>query len=128
MGRGPICGQCAIAADPCCVQYSHPRRHSEKRQHRTHGCFDFQLRRGAVKPTLPLLFASLILAIMPAAHAQDETLNVPKSIEAGSAFSIQNAGSGEAALYIVGPGQVLKRTVQLGTSTYFPAGSICNAR
>jgi hypothetical protein len=80
-----------------------------------------------VKPTLPILFASLILAIASAAYAQDETLTVPRSIEAGSAFSIQNAGSGEAALYIVGPGQVLKRTVQLGTSTYFPAGSICNA-
>jgi hypothetical protein len=80
-----------------------------------------------VKLALPFLLASLILAIMPAAHAQDETLSVPRSIEAGSAFSIQNAGSGEAALYIVGPGQVLKRTVQLGTSTYFPAGSICNA-
>ena len=65
--------------------------------------------------------------MMQAAHAQDETLSVPKSIEAGSAFSIQNAGSGEATLYIVGPGQVLKRTVQLGTPTYFPAGSICNA-
>jgi len=80
-----------------------------------------------VKQTLPFLLAGLILAIMPVAHAQDETFNVPRSIEAGSAFSIQNAGSGEAALYIVGPGQVLKRTVQLGTSTYFPAGSICNA-
>jgi hypothetical protein len=80
-----------------------------------------------VKPTLILLVGSLILAVMQVAHAQDETLNVPKSIEAGSAFSIQNAGSGEATLYIVGPGQVMKRTVQLGTSTYFPAGSICNA-
>lgn len=80
-----------------------------------------------MKPTLTFLLVSLTVAIMPAAHAQDETLNVPRSIEAGSAFSIQNAGSGEAALYIVGPGQVLKRTVQLGTSTYFPAGSICNA-
>lgn len=80
-----------------------------------------------MKPTLILLVGSLILAVMQVAHAQDETLNVPKSIEAGSAFSIQNAGSGEATLYIVGPGQVMKRTVQLGTSTYFPAGSICNA-
>ena len=68
-----------------------------------------------------------MLAVMPSARAQDETLTVPRNIEAGSAFSIQNAGSGEATLYILGPGQVLKRTVQLGTSTYFPAGSIYNA-
>jgi len=80
-----------------------------------------------VKLTLTFLLGSLILAVMPAAHAQDEALNVPTSIEAGSAFSIQNAGSGEATLYIVGPGQVLKRTAQLGTPTYFPAGSVSNA-
>ena len=61
------------------------------------------------------------------ATAQDEALSLPKSIEAGSAFSIQNAGSGEATLYIVGPGQVLKQTVQLGEPTYFPAGSLYNA-
>jgi hypothetical protein len=80
-----------------------------------------------VRPKLTFLVGSLILAAMRTAHAQDGTLNVPKSIEAGSAFSIQNAGSGEATLYIVGPGQVVKRTVQLGTSTYFPAGSVYNA-
>jgi len=80
-----------------------------------------------VKPTLTFLLLGLVLAVMQAARAQDETLNVPKSIEAGRAFSIQNPGSGEAILYIVGPGQVLKRTVQLGTSTSFPAGSVCNA-
>jgi hypothetical protein len=71
-----------------------------------------------------------MLALIPAlahpAHAQD-TLSLPKSIEAGSAFSIQNAGSGEATLYIVGPGQVLKQTVQLGSAIYFPAGSVYNA-
>jgi hypothetical protein len=82
-----------------------------------------------VKATLTFLLGSLILVVMPAGHAQDQTLSVPKSksIEAGSAFSIQDAGSGEATLYIVGPGQVLKRTVQLGSPTYFAAGSITNA-
>ena len=80
-----------------------------------------------MKPAVPLLLGSLILAAMQAAYAQDEALSLPKSIEAGSAFSIQNAGSGEATLYIVGPGEVLKRAVQLGTATYFPAGSLCNA-
>lgn len=80
-----------------------------------------------MKATLTFLLAILILAGIEVAHAQDETLSLPKSIEAGSAFSIQNAGSGEATLYIVGPGQALKRTVQLGTPTYFPAGSLCNA-
>ncbi len=80
-----------------------------------------------MKLTVTFLLGCLTLVAIKAAHAQDETLNVPKSIEAGSAFSIQSAGSGEATLYIVGPGQVLRRTAQLGTSTYFPAGSISNA-
>jgi hypothetical protein len=88
-----------------------------------------------VRPALKFLLGSLILALIlapilavtQAAYAQDTNLNVPRSIQAGSGFSIQNAGSGEATLYIVGPGQVLKRTVQLGTPTYFPAGSVCNA-
>jgi hypothetical protein len=74
-----------------------------------------------------LLLVALVLAVMQPAHAQDEALTMPKSIEAGSAFSIQSAGSGDATLYIVGPAQVLKRTVQLGASTYFPAGLVCNA-
>ncbi len=84
-----------------------------------------------MRGTLTFLLGSLmltpILTVAQSAQAQDQTLSVPKSIEAGSAFSIQNAGSGEATLYIVGPDQVLKRTVQLGTPTYFPAGSVCNA-
>lgn len=80
-----------------------------------------------MKTALTFLLGSLILAVTQDAHAQDETLRLPRSIEAGSAFSIQNAGSGEATLYIVGPGEVLKRTVQLGTPTYFPAGSLYNA-
>ena len=69
----------------------------------------------------------MILALMQAARAQDDTLSVPKSIEAGSAFSIEIAGSGKATLYVVGPDQVLKCAVQLGTATHFPAGSLYNA-
>ena len=80
-----------------------------------------------MRPALTLLLGVLVLAAIPAAYAQDDALSVPTTIEAGSAFSIQNPGSGEATLYIVGPGQVLKRTVQLGTSTYFAAGSLYNA-
>lgn len=80
-----------------------------------------------MNPAPKFLLGSLILAVMQAAYAQDEALSLPKSIEAGSAFSIQNAGSGDATLYIVGLGEVLERTVQLGTTTYFPAGSLYNA-
>src|ERR1700751_3432848 len=59
--------------------------------------------------------------------AQGSKLTLPGTIEAGSAFAIQSSGSGKATLYIVGPGQVIKQDVQLGESTSFPAGFLCNA-
>lgn len=54
-------------------------------------------------------------------------MSMPKTVVAGNAFSIQSTGSGKAVLYIVGPGQVLKRNVELGETTSFPAGSLFNA-
>jgi hypothetical protein len=52
---------------------------------------------------------------------------LPKTVEAGSAFSIQSSGSGTAFLYIVGPGQVLRRRVQLGETAFFAPGDLHNA-
>ena len=51
----------------------------------------------------------------------------PKVVEAGNTFSVQSNGSGQATLYIIGQGQVLKRDVQMGETTFFPAGSLSNA-
>ncbi len=73
------------------------------------------------------LIGSLVFAAMQAALAQSMTMNLPKTVEAGDPFSIQNTGSGKAVLYIVGLGQVLKRDVQLGEATFFPAGVLNNA-
>ena len=78
-----------------------------------------------MKPVFPALLGSLIAAVMQVGHAQ--SLGLPKNIEAGAAFSIQSAGNGPATLYIIGPEQVLKRSVQLGETTHFPAGSLYNA-
>jgi hypothetical protein len=64
---------------------------------------------------------------MPLALAQTGGLRLPKTVEAGSAFSIQSSGSGPAFLYIVGPGQVLRRKVQLGETTVFAPGDLHNA-
>lgn len=61
------------------------------------------------------------------ASAQTAALRLPRSVEAGSAFSIQTAGSGKAVLYIVGPSQVLRRNVLLGETTSFASGDIHNA-
>ena len=74
----------------------------------------------------PILFAVLSLGIC-SASGQSGNLSVPGSVEAGSAFSIQCGGSGKATLYIVGPGQLIKRDVQLGEAASFAAGSLSNA-
>jgi hypothetical protein len=67
------------------------------------------------------------IATMQLAFAQGGGMRVPKSVEAGNSFSIETPGSGSATLYIVGTGQVLKRDVQLGQATFFPAGSLYTA-
>jgi len=73
------------------------------------------------------LLAGLVIAMSHLAFAAGGKMSVPKSIEAGSSFSIQTPGSGNAALFIVGTGQVLKRDVQLGQTVYFAGGSLYNA-
>lgn len=75
----------------------------------------------------PVLVAVLAFAAAHLAFAQGERMTLQKVIEAGSGFSIQSAGSGKATLYLIGPGDVLKRDVQLGQSTAFSPGSLCNA-
>ena len=73
------------------------------------------------------LLAGLALASVQLAVAQPGNMELPKSVAAGSAFSIQTGGTGKAVLYIVGMGQALKQDVQLGGETSFPAGSLYNA-
>ncbi len=70
---------------------------------------------------------AVLAAGAPWLVAQEGALTVPKTIQAGNAFSIQSTGSGKATLYIVGLGQVLKREVQMGETISFPAGSLYSA-
>jgi hypothetical protein len=67
---------------------------------------------------------SATLTIAPAAYAQ---LTAPKTVQAGSAFSIESGGSGQATLYIVGLGQMIKRDVQLGGAISIPEGALYGA-
>lgn len=80
-----------------------------------------------MKTRIKLQLGTLFLAAMPLLMAQTGALNLPRTVEAGSAFSIPTSGGGKAVLYIVGPGQVLKRNVQLGESVSFAAGDLHNA-
>lgn len=72
------------------------------------------------------LLAGLVASAAELALAQSGSLKLPKVVEAGSAFSVQSSGSGKAVIYIAGPGGVLKRDVQLGETTFLPAGLLCN--
>lgn len=73
------------------------------------------------------LVGSLAFATVSPTHAQSTNLNLPKRVEAGSAFSIQTSGSGKAVLYIVGFGEVVRRELQLGDTASFAPGDLDNA-
>jgi hypothetical protein len=80
-----------------------------------------------VRTRWTFLLCGVAVVLTQLAFANDGGMRLPKTVEAGTAFSIQSAGSGKATLYIIGPEQVLKRDVQLGETMLFPAGSLYNA-
>lgn len=74
--------------------------------------------------------ATCILALLVSALpliAQEGSLDVPKTATAGAAFSIPTTGTGKATLYIAGPGEVLKRDVELGQPVSIAAGELNSA-
>lgn len=79
-----------------------------------------------MKAACALLIAGLTL-IAPTAFSQGGQMNVPQSVTAGGAFSIPTTGSGKGVLYIVGPGQALRRDVQMGEPVAFVAGELYSA-
>ena len=80
-----------------------------------------------MKARLSLILCGVALASLQLGFAQSASMTVPKSVEAGSPFSIQTTGSGKATLLIVGPAQVLRRDLELGQSVSFTSGSLFNA-
>jgi hypothetical protein len=80
-----------------------------------------------MKCKVTILLGGVFLAATELALAQSGGLRLPKAVEAGSAVSIELAGSGPAVLYIVGPGQVLRRNVRLGETTIIAPGDMRNA-
>lgn len=74
-----------------------------------------------------IMLCMLAASAVPLAFAQGAGLNLPPTVEAGSAFAIQSSGSGKGTLFIVGPEQVLKMNVQLGAPISVPAGALYNA-
>lgn len=78
---------------------------------------------------MKIAWASLIVGftMAPFACAQGGSLELPKTLAAGDAFSIPTTGSGKATLFIVGLGQALKRDIQLGETAQFAPGLLYNA-
>ena len=54
-------------------------------------------------------------------------LRLPASVRAGSGVTIPAEGSGEATLYVVGPGTAIKRKVQLGQEIQLTGDDLRNA-
>jgi len=81
-----------------------------------------------VKASLaPILLGGMALTMVPIAGAQSASMSLPKTVDAGTAFSIQTAGNGKGSVYIVGPAQALKEDVTLGQTISIAAGSLYNA-
>jgi hypothetical protein len=78
-----------------------------------------------VRASFAALAGAVMLAAAPLLGAQ--ALSAPKTVEAGSSFSIESSGSGQATLYIVGLGGVVTRDVQLGSSISIAEGTLVNA-
>src|SRR5262249_26353566 len=51
----------------------------------------------------------------------------PATVEAGTALSVPTTGSGSATLYIVGPGDVIRREIHLGEGIAFTSDELHNA-
>jgi hypothetical protein len=80
-----------------------------------------------VRRSIASLIPSFLFAAAAPAFAQSAAITPPARIVAGTAFSIPTTGSGTGVLYIVGPGQALRRDVQLGVPLNFSTGDLFNA-
>ncbi|HEY6305036.1 MAG TPA: hypothetical protein VI488_01095 [Candidatus Angelobacter sp.] len=76
-----------------------------------------------------LRFLALMVAIgcLAASSGQAQELRLPQNGVAGQAMTVGTTGSGEGTLYLVGPGQVLKRQVQFGSDVQIKAGELQSA-
>jgi hypothetical protein len=70
---------------------------------------------------------ALVIVTVPMAWGQSSGLRFPEKIEAGTAFSVPTTGSGQATLYIAGPGNALRRQVHLGENISFGPDDLHNA-
>lgn len=64
-----------------------------------------------------LLYAIVTLACWFAADsARGAELRLPQDVVAGQPMTIATSGQGDATLYLIGPSQIIKRTIKLGSN------------
>ena len=63
---------------------------------------------------LVLIVLTVIICWLASSWARAAELRIPPNAVAGQPLNVTTLGSGEATLYLVGPGQVIKRSVRLG--------------
>lgn len=73
------------------------------------------------------MLASLALASLFAASAYAAEMRVPATVQAGQPFAISLQGSGQAMFYLVGPSQVVKRDMKLGSDLQIEAKNVRSA-
>ena len=79
-----------------------------------------------MKYSVTFLGAFVVLSAL-LALGQSAGLRFPEKVEAGTAFSVPTTGSGQATLYIVGPGDAIRRNIQLGENLAFASGDLHHA-
>jgi hypothetical protein len=72
-------------------------------------------------------FALTIAGLVAASSASPQEIRLPETTIAGQAVTVATSGAGEGTLFLVGPGQVIKRQVQAGQNIQIKAGELRSA-
>jgi hypothetical protein len=77
--------------------------------------------------TFRFLALTVAIGLVTPLSALSQEIRVPETAAAGQAVTVGTSGAGEGTLYLVGPGQVIKRSVQAGQDVQIKAGELRSA-
>jgi hypothetical protein len=69
----------------------------------------------------------LAFIVLVSASSRSQEIRVPQNAVAGQAITLGTTGEGEGTLYLVGPGQIIKKQVQLGHEVQLNNGDLRSA-
>jgi hypothetical protein len=76
---------------------------------------------------LRFLALTILAGFLAAISTWAQEIRMPETAVAGQAVTVGTSGAGQGALYLVGPGQVMKRPVQAGQDVQIKAGELRSA-